>query len=277
MTAMTGIEELLEAVGRTARDLWQKGWAERNAGNLSLRLRPEQGRADFARERHWQALGTRVPGLGGEHFLFTATGGTMRNVERDPSRNLDVIEIDRAGESFRVVWGRARGPTSELMPHLRAHAARASVTEGRDRVVIHTHPPHLIALTYALDLDTASLTRLLWAMHTECIAVFPAGCGFVEWRLPGSVELAEATAATLERRPMAVWQYHGIVAAGETLDAAFGLIDTAEKAAEIYLKASSLGRLPKKLTAEQLAALARHFGVEPDPEILNGAEPAIGT
>jgi rhamnulose-1-phosphate aldolase len=265
------MDELLEAVGRTARDLWQKGWAERNAGNLSLRLRPEQVEADFARDGPWQALGSRVSELAGEHFLFTVTGGYMRNVELDPVRNLEVIEIDAAGERFRVVWGRARGPTSELMPHLRAHAARVPVTDGRDRAVIHTHPPHLIALTYALDLDTAALTRLLWAMHTECIVVFPEGCGFAEWRLPGSEELAEATAAILERRPMAVWQFHGIVAAGASLEAAFGLIDTAEKAAEIYVKASALAHPPKKLSAEQLTALARRFGVEPDPEILSGA------
>jgi rhamnulose-1-phosphate aldolase len=262
------MEELLEAVGRTARDLWDKGWAERNAGNLSLRLRPERLGADFAHDPPWHALTTPVPNLGGEHLLFTATGGYMRNVELDASRNLHIIEIDEAGERHRVVWGRGAGPTSELMPHLRAHAARVTVTNGRDRAVIHTHPPHLIALTFALDLDTARLTRLLWEMHTECIVVFPAGCGFIGWKLPGSDELAEATAQTLTRRPMTVWQYHGIVAAGESLDAAFGLIDTAEKAAAIYLEARSLGPLPKKLSVEQLTALARHFRVEPDPEIL---------
>ena len=32
------MEKLQSAVVRTAHDLWLKGWAERNAGNLSVRL-----------------------------------------------------------------------------------------------------------------------------------------------------------------------------------------------------------------------------------------------
>ena len=105
-------------------------------------------------------------------------------------------------------------------------------------------------------------------MHTECIVVFPAGCGFVNWRMPGGRELAEATARVLSRRTMAVWQHHGIVAAGPDLEHAFGLIETAEKAAQIYLKAAALGPVERRLTREQLVALAENFGVEPDPELL---------
>ncbi len=159
------------------------------------------------------------------------------------------------------------------MPHLRVHLARKRAPGSRSRAVIHTHPANLIALTYALELDTASLTRLLWEMHTECIVVFPRGCGFVDWRLPGSKELARATEEIMERRTLALWQYHGIVAAGRNLDAAFGLIETAEKAAEIYLKAAALGPVEHRLSNEQLSALARHFGVQPDPEILASSEP----
>ena len=46
----------------------------------------------------------------------------------------------------------------------------------------------------------------------------------------------------------------------------FGLIETAEKAAEIYLKAAALGPVERRLDSEQLTALARRFGVELDPE-----------
>ena len=154
------------------------------------------------------------------------------------------------------------------MPHLLAHAAREIATGGADRALIHTHPTHLIALTYALDLDTPTLSRLLWEMHTECIVFFPAGCGFVPWALPGSRALAEATAEVLERRPLALWAHHGVVAAGPDLDHVFGLIETAEKAAEIYLKVAALGPIARRLTTEQLAVLAETFGVHPDPEIL---------
>jgi rhamnulose-1-phosphate aldolase len=263
------MEKLQSAVVRTAHDLWFKGWAERNAGNLSVRLLPGELEEDSRREDSWRPLEAAIPELGGERFLFTDTGSHMRLVELDPLRNTSVIELDGGGERFRVVRGDAkRGPTSEIMPHLRVHSARRRVPGNPDRAVIHTHPANLIALTYALPLDTTSLTRLLWEMHTECIVVFPKGCGFAEWRLPGSEDLARTTERIMERRSMVLWQYHGIVAAGANLDAAFGLIETAEKAAEIYLKAAALGPVKRRLSNEQLTALARRFGVEPDPEIL---------
>jgi rhamnulose-1-phosphate aldolase len=268
------MERLQAAVVRTAHDLWLKGWAERNAGNLSVRLLPGEVDEDSREEGPWRPLETAIPELGGEYFLFTDTGSHMRLVELDPLRNTGVIELDAGGERFRIVRGDTdRGPTSELMPHLRVHNARKRAPGSRSRAVIHTHPPNLIALTYALELDTATLTRLLWEMHTECIVVFPRGCGFADWRLPGSEELARATERIMERRSLALWQYHGIVAAGRNLDAAFGLIETAEKAAEIYLKAAALGPVKRRLDDEQLGALARRFGVEPDPEILAGAGP----
>ena len=196
------MDELLEAVGRTARDLWQKGWAERNAGNVSVRLDPGDALPEASREEPWRPIGASVPEVGGQRFLFTGTGTFMRTLELSPPRDLGAIEVDPAGEAFRVLWGYERGgrPTSELPPHLRAHAARARASGGADRAIIHTHPPNLIALTYALDLDTRSLTRLLWEMHTECIVVFPRGCGFMPWRMPGSDDLARATAEVLAQR-----------------------------------------------------------------------------
>lgn len=265
--------DLKTAVIRTARDLWLKGWAERNAGNLSVRLMPGVLEADASRGDSWRPLDTAIPDLAGEHFLFTDTGSYMRLVELDPQSLTSVIELNDTGERFRVVEGDPEGgPTSELTPHLCVHAARRRVSGDSDRAVIHTHPPNLIALTYSMALDTPSLTRLLWQMHTECIVVFPRGCGFVDWRLPGSEELARATERVMERRTLALWQYHGIVAAGPDLDVAFGLIETAEKAAEIYLKAASVGPVERRLGNEQLRALAGRFGVEPDAEILDVEE-----
>jgi len=264
------MDELIESLVRTTRDLWLKGWAERNAGNVSVRLVPGDTVETEPRAEVWSPIGTTLPTLAGGRFLFTGTGSFMRNIERDPERGLGLVVVDSAGESYRVAWGFIGGglPTSELMPHLCAHAARMAATGEADRAIIHTHPQNLIALSYALELDTERLTRLLWEMHTECVVVFPAGCGFIRWQMPGSRELAEATAEVLGRRTMAVWQHHGIVAAGPDLEHAFGLIETAEKAAEIYLKAASLGPVERRLTTEQLTALAANFGVEPDREIL---------
>jgi rhamnulose-1-phosphate aldolase len=267
---MTGMRKLIDTVGRVARDLWLRGWAERNAGNLSCRLSPEDLSGIEARQGPWQALETHLPDVAGRLFLLTATGSPFRELETATGRDLGVIEVDEGGRRFRTLWGYRDGgrPTSELLPHLRIHSALLRTNQHADRVVLHTHPTHLIALTYAVPLTTHGLTRLLWEMHTECIVVFPGGCGFLDWRLPGSEEQARATEEVFEKRTLAVWEQHGAVAIGPDFKTAFGLIETAEKAAEIYLKAAAHGPVSRRLSTAQLTALAEKFGVEPDPEIL---------
>lgn len=266
-------QKIISEIVKTSRDMWSKGWAEANAGNISLRLRPEiaQDETTFRPRSDWVALDMKFPNLAKEHFLISGTGMYLRNIEISPVDNVGVIELDDSGCKYRLLWGYESGcdPTSELLAHLEAQAVRKRVTEGTDRAVIHTHSPNLTALTYALDLDTLRISKLLWEMHTECIIIFPEGVEFVPWMLPGSLELAEATAKGLEKRRVILWQFHGVLATGDNLDAAFGLIDTAEKAAGIYLKASAAGRISNKLSTEQLEALVSRFALKPDPSIMN--------
>ena len=60
---------------------------------------------------------------------------------------------------------------------------------------------------------------------------------------------------------LVVWAQHGIYAAGSSLDDAFGLIETVEKAAEIYLKIAHLPRL-NTITDAQMHELEARFGVK---------------
>lgn len=267
---MTKLEHLVDRVGRVTRDLWNNGWAERNAGNLSYRVSEEDLSGTELREEPWQELGAHLSDVAGERFLLTATGSFFRALERTPDRDLGVIEMDEDGRRYRTLWGyrEGPGPTSELLPHLRAHSARIRTGQTDEQAILHAHPTNLIALTYSLPLDTHTLTRLLWEMHTECIVVLPRGCGFLDWRMPGSEEQARATAEVFEKRTLVVWQYHGAVAMGPDFETALGLMETAEKAAEIYLKAAALGPVTRRLSTGQLTALAERFGVEPDWEIL---------
>jgi rhamnulose-1-phosphate aldolase len=266
----------LNEITKTSRDMWSKGWAEANAGNISLRLTAEvvQTNARLFRASDWVSLPLEVPVLAGEHFLVTGSGRYLRNVEIYPEKNLGVIELNAMGNAYRAVWGFKPGgaPTSELTAHLGVHAVRKELSESAERAVIHTHAPNLIALTNALDLDTGSLTRLLWQIHAECIVVFSEGVEFIPWMLPGSVEISRATALALRSRRAAVWQFHGIVAVGRNLDATFGLIDTIEKAASIYVRAVAAGGVRNKLSAAQLRQLAAKFQVVPDETILAGAK-----
>jgi len=268
------IPPFLHEIIKTSRDIWTKGWAEANAGNISVRLVKET--VDFQelpkRPREWVAMDAAVPDVAGEFFLVTGSGRYLRNIELYPEKNVGIIEIDETGRAYRMLWGfqPSGGPTSELLTHLMIHARRMKASGGIERAVIHTHSPNVIALTNILEeLDTRRLTRLLWQIHAECVVAFPEGIEFVRWMLPGSTELAARTGEAFARRRCAVWEFHGIVASGRNLDAAFGLIDTVEKAAVIYLTASSAGGIRQMLGQEELRALAERFGVRPDEEMFS--------
>ncbi len=258
--------DIIFRMARTGRDIHRKGWAEANAGNISLRLEPAlcKNEDSFNQNSDWVKLKSALPELGRHYFLMTAAGAHLRNIELDPPQYLGVIELDEPGRRYRLLWGFEKDvqPTSELLAHLQAHAVRRRINHRQDCAFIHCHCPHLIALSYALPLDTITLTRLLWQMHIECIVVFPEGVEFIPWKLSGSGDLAQATAQALQKRRAVLWQFHGIGAVGNSLDDAFGLIET------IYLKTAAAGGVKNELTTEQMLALAQLYNVKPDQDIL---------
>jgi rhamnulose-1-phosphate aldolase len=257
---------------KATTDMWLKGWDERNGGNVSLRLFAEDiepFRQFLAGDRVVE-IGETVAELAGQYFLVTGSGKYFRNVQLDPEENLGVIEVLADGKTARLLWG-FRGmavPTSELSAHLKSHRSRQAVTQGVSRVIMHCHATNLIALSYVLDLSSAALTRALWEMSTECLVVFPDGVGVLPWMVPGTVSIGAATAVAMQKHPLVLWPFHGIFGSGATLDEAFGLIDTAEKAAEVLVKVLSMGGKKQSITSQQLKDLGARFNVQPMPEAL---------
>jgi rhamnulose-1-phosphate aldolase len=262
----------IKAMVKATTDMWLKGWDERNGGNVSLRLFAEDiepFRRFLAGDRVVE-IGETVEELAGQYFLVTGSGKYFRNVQLDPEENLGVIEVLADGKTARLLWG-FRGmavPTSELSAHLKSHRSRQGVTQGSSRVIMHCHATNLIALSYVLDLSSAALTRALWEMSTECLVVFPDGIGVLPWMVPGTVTIGEATSTAMQKHPLVLWPFHGIFGSGATLDEAFGLIDTAEKAAEVLVKVLSMGGKKQSITTQQLKDLGARFNVQPMPEAL---------
>jgi rhamnulose-1-phosphate aldolase len=261
----------VDAMVKATTDMWEKGWDERNGGNVSLRLLPEDvaGLPLPAAPRRL-ALSEALPAIAGQHYIVTGTGKYFRNVQLDPAENLGVVRVTADGAAVEVLWGFSDGggPTSELPSHFKSHLARQVATAGRDRVVMHCHATNLIALTYVLDFNDANVTRALWEGSTECLVVFPAGVATMPWIVPGTDEIGDATAKALGRRTLALWPYHGVFGTGATLDEAFGLIDTAEKAAEILVKVLAMGGPHQTMTTANLVDLGRRFGVTPDADAI---------
>lgn len=81
-------------------------------------------------------------------------------------------------------------------------------------------------------------------------------------------EIGEATAAKMKETRLVLWPQHGIYGAGKNMDEVFGLIETAEKAAQVYTYVKAQGPILQTITDEQLWQLANAFGVKPRADYL---------
>lgn len=255
-----GLKAVLEQISRTAGLLWVKGWAERNAGNISVNV------TGIARGRGAEgakvALARSYPALAGAEILISGTGSRMRDIARDASGFTCVVRVPEDG-SGTVAVNPGPGcmrPSSELPAHLAVHERIAS--EGRaEKAVIHTHPGRLIALSHDPGMKCeAAINAALRRMHPEVSAVYPEGIGFAPYETPGSESLARASVDAFASRRIVIWEKHGVVAVGAGLDEAFDAIDTMEKAAGILLDCRAAGFEPEGLTDGQLDAIRAAFG-----------------
>lgn len=249
---------------RMCGDGWEQGWHERNGGNLSYRVKPEEVelvKKDLIAEE-WKEIGVSVPFLAKEYFLVTGSGKFFRNVSINPEDSIGIIELDEKGEKYRVVWGLVNGgtPTSELPTHLMNHEIKKIMTKGKHRVIYHAHKTNIIALTFVLPLTDEVFTRELWEMATECPVVFPQGVGVIPWMIPGGKDIAVATSKMMRQYNVVIWAHHGMFVSGVDFNSTFGLMHTVEKSAETLVKVLSMS--PKKLqtiTANNLRDLATNF------------------
>lgn len=258
---------------RMCVDGFYQGWHERNGGNLSYRIKPEEiesVKEELDESSEWKPIGTTVKDLAGEYFMVTGSGKYFRNVEINPAANICIIKVDDQGENYKILWGLVEGgrPTSELPSHL----MNLEVCKKRNpeiRVVYHCHPANTIALTYVLPLDGKVFTREIWEMATECPVVFPDGIGVVPWMVPGGKEIAVATSEIMKKQDVAIWAHHGMFACGTDFDIAFGLMHTVEKAAEVLVKVMSMTNKKRQtIEPDDFRALNGPFGIKVNEECL---------
>ena len=261
----------VEEMKKTTANMYRLGWDERNGGNISYRLEAaEVGEyLDLSHVIRTLPLGFNAKSLSGKIFIVTGTGKYFKNVEADPETNLGILRITEDGQNAELLWGYKDGGrfTSEFPAHLMSHMARLSV-DPESRVIMHSHPTYTLAMNYVHELDEKKFTHSLWEMCTECIAVFPDGVGVLPWMLCGTNSIGEATAEKMKEFRLVIWGMHGIYGAGKTLDETFGLIETVEKAAEIYMLTAHLPRV-NTIKDREMQVLAEYFGVNDRKDFLN--------
>lgn len=255
---------------KTTANMYRLGWDERNGGNVSYLL-DEKEVAEYLDLSHvirTIPTGFDAKPLIGKIFIVTGTGKYFKNVESDPETNLGVVRIGQDGTTAELLWGYKDGGrfTSEFPAHMMSHMARLAV-DPQHRIVMHTHPTYTIAMNAVCPLDEKDFTKRLWKSNTEAVVVFPDGVGVLPCMICGTNEIGEATAAKMKDFRLVVWTNHGIYGTGRTMDEAFGLIETVEKTAQIYML--TLGHVVNEIPDEVIKGLAKLWNLKMLPGVLN--------
>ena len=231
------LKEEVDKIAEVAGYLWQKGWAERNGGNITVNITEFVDDAIRALPAisEVKEIGVTLPALKGQYFFCKGTNKRMRDLARWPMENGSVIRVLDDCSSYVIIADNPVLPTSELPSHLMVHAHQIENNTGY-KATLHTHPIELVALSHNKKfLQKDVLTNLLWSMIPETKAFCPLGLDVV------------------------LWEKHGVFAKSTDIMDAFDQVDVLLKSAVIYLDCKSMGFEPDGMSNEQMKELSRVF------------------
>ena len=252
------IEQIAEAAGY----LWQKGWAERNGGNITVNV-TEHVTDEIKNKKAISvpiAIGETLPYLKGCYFFCKGTQKRMRDLARRPMKNGSIIRILDDCARYEIVADEPVAPTSELPSHLAVH--NYLISKGSPyKASLHTHPIELVAMSHNPEyLKKDVLTRLLWSMIPETKAFAPRGLGIVPYMMPSSKDLADETIRVIdEDYDVVMWEKHGVFAVETDIMAAFDQIDVLNKSAIIFMCGKAMGFNPDGMSEQQMQELTITF------------------
>lgn len=254
----------VEKVAETAGYLWQKGWAERNGGNITVNITEhvDETMKSLPAISDPVAIGLTLPNLKGCWFFCKGTNKRMRDLGRRPMDNGSIIRITDDCSHYEIVADNPVKPTSELPSHLAVH--NYLIGKGSNyKASLHTHPIELVAMSHNPEfLKKDVLTNLLWSMIPETKAFCPRGLGIVPYMLPSSNELAEETIKAIDDNyDVVMWEKHGVFAVGDDIMEAFDMVDTLTKSAIIYMDARAMGFIPDGMSRQQMREISTVFNL----------------
>lgn len=235
------LEESLEEVKIIANLLFRRNWAEKSAGNFSLRLEKNDGWV------HQPTIffKTTFPHLINQRFLIKSSNAQMRDIAVDPTKGIGILSISPFGDSayYKPLKESSnyKKPSSEFLSHLIIHnyllSERPSLT-----CVLHTHPLEMIVFSHLMKGKAKEeVNNILLSMHVEIPLLFPKGIGIVPDLEPGSMDLAIASLKNLEEHSVLLWENHGCLCTGKSINDAYDSIDVINKGCSIYIKLREAG------------------------------------
>lgn len=250
-------------VAETASYLWQKGWAERNGGNITINITEyvDEEMRSMTPISEVKPINDELLNLKGCWFYCKGTNKRMRDLAKSPMENGSIIRITDDCRGYEIVADHPVLPTSELPSHLSVHNYLIGI--GSDyKASLHTHPIELVALSHNKEfLKKDVATHMLWSMIPETKAFCPRGLGITPYNLPGSVKLADATIEALSDYDVVMWEKHGVFAVDYDIMAAFDQVDVLNKSAQIYIAARNMGFTPDGMSDEQMEEMTKAFNL----------------
>jgi rhamnulose-1-phosphate aldolase len=207
----------IEELRAVAEQINLHGWAEANAGNVSVNVSAEAQEL-FGADHNW--------------FLVSRSGSRYRQMARDPLSQMLLVRINGSSEKH---YPETAKPTSEWSCHklLQKHFLE---TGRADKVVLHAHPNSIILLSQLnLYADESALNALLREALAELELFLPEGIAAPAAAPPGSQELAELSLRAIKQRKALIWPGHGLVCTGISANTALDHLEVVEKAAAIAL------------------------------------------
>lgn len=261
----------VKEVSEITNNMYHQGWDERNGGNVSIMIDDKDIKKYFPKDifvKDFELGFVADEVVREKYFLVTGTGKYFKNIIKDPETNLGLVKIDKNGTVAHLLWGFLNGGkfTSEFPAHLMSHASRLKVNPN-NRVVIHTHPTYTICMGACLPVDEIIFTRKLWKTNTEAVVVFPEGIAVLPCMICGTNEIGMATAEKMKEYRLVSWTNHGIYGVGNDIDEAFGLIETVEKTAKIYM--ITLGHVVNEIPDEVIIGLAKLWNLKMKPGVID--------
>jgi rhamnulose-1-phosphate aldolase len=235
-------------ISEIAHYLWERGWAERNAGNFSINL---TGEVQFDLNRiavlPVYSFKKTFHNLKNNFILVSASGSRMREISKESLKYCLILLISKTGNEYRYFNLSGDGkilspdlqPTSEIQTHI-AYQNLLREINSDDKAVLHSHPTEIIALTHLKKYTgEKKLNKLLFKMHPEIKMFIPEGVGLVSLITPGTKEIAEATLESAKTHKVVIWEKHGCFSSGKSLSDAFDLTDIVSKCAKIFFLTKS--------------------------------------
>jgi len=265
-TINEAVASQISKASETASYLWQREWAERNGGNISINITDIIGELPKSYKSYRFVKVNNFPKKAARKTIFVSgTGERLRELS-NPENSACIIHFNKDVSGYHILWGGLSKqnfrPTSELITHIKIHLDNEK-TGSNHIAVVHTHPLELICLTHhpKFAKDEKAFSNACWKMLPEVRAYCPKGICLIPYVIPGSEKLADLTVKSLRKNNVAIWSKHGAVATGEDALVAFDFIDVANKGAKLYLKCLSAGFEPIGMAPTEINDLVRVFNL----------------